>query len=417
MRKTLLIRFGLIMAFAAFAAAISFPLVGTYLEDEGHDGRWYVLLAEGRADEVMKPFSGRFLYPFLAGIADAYIPGNIGYSFFAVGMASLLLFLFLNARILKNILPSPLLLIPILFLPYLLEMSREILVLDLFYLFLTALFFFALFYEKEWAALSILFLLFLTRESTILLGLLMLPVSWFRGKKKIFVATCLLIAFAVFVIGSLGSGGLPNPHHVGNAFYLALKLTYNFFNNFFGIKLWANTLAANCEPVLRVSLPGWSIFGAIREAGLCPWNPSVPLNTFFALFTIFGVLPTAFACLILKKHRYILREAPFWVLLAALYGAAHFIIGVPAGTGVARIIAYGWPAFVLATPFLLKYAVKMDKKSVMRLSLIQIAVAWLPFALQNIIGYTIPASLFGIALAVPLHIWTWKYMKKQELAL
>ena len=93
MPNKFLIRFALIAVFTALAAAISFPLVSTYLADTGHDGHWYVLLAEGRGDEVMKPFSGRFLYPFLAGMADAYIPGNIGYSFFALGMISLFLFL------------------------------------------------------------------------------------------------------------------------------------------------------------------------------------------------------------------------------------------------------------------------------------------------------------------------------------
>ncbi|MEK7479045.1 MAG: hypothetical protein AAB634_00710 [Patescibacteria group bacterium] len=417
MPNKFLIRFALIAVFTALAAAISFPLVSTYLADTGHDGHWYVLLAEGRGDEVMKPFSGRFLYPFLAGMADAYIPGNIGYSFFALGMISLFLFLLLNAFMLKRALPSPLLYIPILFLPYLLEMSREILVVDLFYLFLTALFFFALFYEKEWAAFAILFLLFLTRESTILLGLLILPAYWFRGKKKFFVATCLLVAFAVFVVGSLGSGGLPNPHHVGNAFYLVLKLTYNFFNNFFGIKLWVNTLAANCEPVIQMSLPSWPLFGSIRGAGLCPWNPLASIHTFFALFTIFGVAPTVFAYLILKKYRYILREAPFWLFLATLYGAAHFIIGVPAGTGVARIVAYGWPAFVLALPFLLKNVLNIDRMFLIKLSFAQIVVAWAPFVVQNIAGYTTLASLFGIAFAIPLHVFVYALMKKQKFAI
>tara|TARA_Y100000310_G_scaffold297489_1_gene330547 strand:- start:10515 stop:11381 length:867 start_codon:yes stop_codon:yes gene_type:complete len=276
----------LAFVFTAITAVISFPLISTYLEDAGHDSRWYVLLAEGRINEVIEPFSSRILHPAIAGWIDAFLPLNIGESFFVLGIISLFLFLILNSLIIRKITPSPLLIIPLIFIPYLIEVSREFFIPDIFYIFLVSIFFFALYHKKEGISLGILFLLFFARESTILLGLVMLAISLIRKKKKLFIGTLIVIAVSMFISAQLAAPSLSNIHNVGGSAYTVLKLSYNFFNNFFGIKLWASTLAGNCEPVLKVALPEWSLFGSIQEAGVCKWNPSAPLHSLAALLTV-----------------------------------------------------------------------------------------------------------------------------------
>jgi len=405
----------LIFAFTFLVAALSLPFISVYLGDAGHDSRWYIMIAEGHISEVLQPFSGRILYPFLAGWFDKILPLDIGQSFFILGIASLFLFLVINAFILKKAIRSPFLIVPILFLPYFIEISREFFVPDVFYLFLTALFFLFLFHKKEGLSLIVLFLLFLTRESTILLGVILMIFSLWRSKKALFMTTLVVVALSLFTTGQITSMGVSNVHNVGSSFYLVLKFSYNFLNNFLGIKLWASTLAENCEPIFRVVLPQWSVFGSIREAGLCGFGLSSPINSFLALITIFGVAPLAFFYIFFKKIKFILRIVPFWLTFAAIYGLAHYLIGVLAGTGVGRIIGYGWPAFLLATPFLIGIFFEIDKRFIIKLSLAQLLVAWLPFVIQRVAGFSTATAALSIMLVVPVYFLVFFLLKNQKM--
>ena len=419
----------LALVFTAIVAFLGSPLVSTYLKDVGHDGQWYIKIAEGRIGEVLQPFSGRILYPFIAGWFEKNLPLDIGQSFFLIGMVSLFCFLITTSRILKKNLKSPLLVIPLFFLPYFIWVSREVFLPDIFYVFLTALFFLCLFLKKESVGLITLFLLFLTRESTIVLGLILLLFSLMRSKKILFAATLVVIAISVFTTGQISSLGLSNPHNVGSSFYLVLKFVYNSLNNFFGIKLWANTLAQSCEPVFRIVLPNWPLFGSVREAGFCGFDFSSPINSFLALTTTFGVAPLVFFYLFLKKTKFILREAPFWVSIAAVYGLVYYFLGVSAGTGVARMVGYSWPAFLLATPFLMGVFFETNKNFIVKLSLIQLLVAWLPFAIQVTTGYSISTALFviqvttgysistallSVFLTASIYFWSFFFLKNQK---
>lgn len=385
--------FVLVFAFTALAGALAFSTLPNYLGSAGHDSQWYIKLSEGRISEVIQPFSGRILYPFLAGIIGKSFSLDASRSFFFLGTASLFLFLLVNVFVIRSTIQMPLLIVPLFFLPYFLEITKELFLPDIFYVFLTAFFFFFLFRGQEGASLIVLFLMFLTRESTILPALILLGLSAWRSKKLFFVGTLFVVVAGVFVTGQIGALGLPNPHRVSGFFYLVLKFTYNFFNNFFGIRLWASTLAQNCEPVFRMALPGWSVFGSIKEAGVCGWNPAAPVDSLLALLTVFGVAPLVLFFIIFKKTKTVLRDAPFWVSFAVLYGIAYYIIGVPAGTGVMRIVGYGWPAFLLAAPFLMKTFWEIDGVFAAKLSFAHIFVAWLPFVLGK---FTLPPIVVSL---------------------
>ena len=131
---------------------------------------------------------------------------------------------------------------------------------------------------------------FLARESTILLGAILLLVGLWRSKKLLSVAAAIVIILSVFTASRFNSLGLPNAHELTGLPYLILKLPYNFLNNVLGIVPWSNTLP-HCEPIFQYHLPALSFFGSIQSIGICGFNPLFPLATVTTLLTIFGIMP------------------------------------------------------------------------------------------------------------------------------
>jgi len=415
----------LIFVFTALAAALSFPLISTYLGDVGHDSHWYILLSEGRIGEVLQPFSGRIFYPFLAGWIDKASPLDIGQSFFLLGAASLFFFLIINSFVLKKTIKSPYLFAPLFFLPYFLEVTREFFVPDIFYVFLTALFFLFLSgYRPRRATLMnfvslllsglMLFLLFLTREATLLLGVVILVVSLMRRKRWLFVATLAVILLSVFMVGQFNDLGLPNVHNLGSFSYLALKTPYNFLNNFLGIKLWINTLPHLCEPVFRLNLPPLPSLGSVNQVGFCGFGISSPLNSFVALLTLLGVMPVVVLYILFKKLKTIISKIPFWLLIALVSGSGYYFASVFVTTGVSRVVGFGWPAFLLAAPFLIQAFFHIDKKFVFKLVSVHILVVWLPFVFQKSGFYTTGLMIITVFVAVMAYVYVFRVLNKQE---
>src|SRR3989344_4029728 len=79
------------------------PLVPAY----GSDAEWYIALAEGRFGEVIQPFSGRFLQPFLAGLFSSYSNTSIDQSFLIIAIISLIFFFVINAVLFKKMSQPP----------------------------------------------------------------------------------------------------------------------------------------------------------------------------------------------------------------------------------------------------------------------------------------------------------------------
>lgn len=52
-----------------FVIVLNLPLTAPV---SGADSQWYIAIAHGRINEVIKPFSGRFLHPFLVGQLNYY---------------------------------------------------------------------------------------------------------------------------------------------------------------------------------------------------------------------------------------------------------------------------------------------------------------------------------------------------------
>ena len=260
----------------------------------------------------------------------------------------------------------------------------------------------------------ILFLLFLTRESTIILGLIFIVVSWFRSKKILALAALIIVMISFYTTSAIGSIGQPNIHQLSGLVYLPLKFIYNFAANIFGIKLWVNTYTS-CEPLFRFNLPAFSQLGAISEGGFCGFDFSLPLYTLLTLLTIFGIGPLLLFCFLRKRHKKIFQEFSFWAVVALVYGLMHYFIGVFAGTGIQRIVGYSWPAFLLVMPLLIQKFFISDKKFIIKLSLIQLLVAWLPFVVYRA-GSSGFFAVTAILLAVAGYFWAFRLIKNRIIA-
>lgn len=377
----------------------------------GGDVEWYIAAAEGHWDKLIEPYSARFLHPFLVTALSKILPLDIYQSFSVIAVTSIFLFLLINISMLKDMLKRPLLLVPLFFTPYFFDTLRYTFHPDAFYLMLTALFFLALFYKKESISLVTLFLLFLTRESTALLGLIYAAVSWLCSKKTLAATIMVIMVISLFTTSVMRDIGEPNKHNLNSSVYLAAKFSYNFMKNILGLNAWTNTYQ-NCEPIFTVRVPPLQSFGSIKEIGLCGFDARVPMQTITTLLTVFGIAPLVLLYSIRNKVKQIWKTFPLWLVVALVYGLAMYGIGVVAGTGVARIVGFGWPAFVLATPIILGSFFEIDRKFVTALLSMHLFVAWLPFVVQRIDGEFLNPVIIGIVLVVYYYCFT--VMKQQK---
>jgi len=380
----------------------------------GGDSPWYIAMAEGHFSEIIEPYAGRFLHPFLVGQVSQILSLDIFHSFWIISILSLLFFFGIITVFLRDTLRSPLLLIPLFLTPYFFNTLREVFQPDAFYIFLTALFLLALFYRKECFALIVLFLLFLSRESTLLLGVIFIIVSWIRSRRLLAVAALIVVIVALFTSGFIRDLGQPNIHHLSSPVYLAMKLSYNFLTNVFGIIPWANTYDT-CVPAFRFSLPASFPAGNIHEVGFCGFDFSLPIHSLITLLSVFGIAPLVLFFVLVKRFRFLLRESAFWVVTALSFGFFLYFLGIPAGTGIERIVGYAWPPFVLLAPLFVSSFFLITKRFVLLLSVLHLLVAWLPFIVQRIAHYTLSSGIFSLFCILLVYFFTFRIINKQGM--
>jgi hypothetical protein len=381
----------------------------------GSDAEWYVAIANGHIGEVIKPFSGRFFQPLLAGQISSYLGLSINRSFLLLTIVSMALFLVVNAFLLKKTIKSSLLLVPIFLLPYFAVILKAFVLPDFFYIFLLSLFFLELFYKKESLSLLVLFLLFLTRESTIILGLIFFVVCLARSRKLLSAAALLVVLASIFITQKVGNLGLPDAYHLNGFSYLILKAPYDFLSNVFGVRLWTNALPNVCAPAFLFNLPQNLVLGSINKIGFCGFSALAPLQTIVALLTVFGAMPFVLFYTLFSNFKLILGKAPLWAVVSVIYGAIAFFTSVFVTNAIERSAGLGWPAFLLATPFLVGIFFQVDKRFLIKLSLVQFFVAWLPIVILGGSDGDIK-SLLIVTLAVLLaYFYAFRVLKGQKM--
>ena len=389
-------------------------------KDQMWDRHQYLTMAEGHADVVVKPFTKRILHPLLAGFLSRSLDVPVRDSFFGLAFPLLAILIGSTIGILHKSSVPVWLAFPIIFSPYFSLIFSDFLMHDLLFSALAAFLFLLLVSGKHLAALGVLFLLFLTREATLLLSLLLVGLGLYRRRFVFAVMVAVVSVAGLWVVSRLSGHGLSNIHGLGEAPFMMAKFVYNFSANFLGVNLWVNTYHS-CEPSVVWNVPPWMPAGMIRQAGFCSFDFLQPVHTFGRMFTIFGIGPGLAATLLVKRGRVFMRGADFWLLACLTFGLASFLLGPCLGPGGYRLMGYGSPAFALAGPVLLISFFCLSKRPAVEILVIHLVLTWLPFLTTD---FRSRSLLFGpdaektILFLVGLtgQILAWRILKKSLLS-
>jgi hypothetical protein len=380
-----------VVAGALALLLVALTLVSTWSKlpnYEQPDSSYYQQLAEGQPEEVIKPFSTRLLHPAMVrGLSE--ISGlSIEQSFLWVGIASLVVLLITVSLLLRQHGVFPLLMLPVLYTPFLWQLFSKYYIPDSFHAALLALFFLAFTYRRS-LALLVLFLLFMARESTVLLSVCLVLFGVVTSDKKLIVQTLLMTVLSWVLLSIFETYGQPNIHALNSILYMLFKLLYNFAHNILGLEFWADTYAAYnprfCQPVWTMDVPSWIPSGSVQNVGICEVRFSEVLETAYYLLLTFGILPTLVLVWLIKHRKTLRTERGLhhlhraWFGVALIYGMVAFALGTVTGGAVYRLVGYGWPAFWLAAPVLLMDAYETNRKLFGWLVALQALVVWLPW--------------------------------------
>jgi hypothetical protein len=254
----------------------------------------------------------------------------------------------------------------------------------------------------------IIAILYLIRESTLLLALPAVVILWFKQKHGL-----AMLTFACAVAGAAGSNyfaslGGPNIHGLPDFIYYLFKIPNNLALNVFGVTLWANTQTQfnHCLPVVKVGIPYWLPLGKIREFGYCGQSWEIPVRNCGLFLTSFGIFPTVGLFLLRSiQPRRFLSFDPV-VLCAAGYGLLATGAAAVGGTAFGRYVLHAWPLFLLAIPILW---VRCRRRTMSRLHLITAAMLnvvlwWLTPVVHFFTtpGHLSPWIILGFALLLQI---------------
>lgn len=359
--------------FVAASAAIA-TLVGSAmgriftLPDVG----WYLKIAQGQSDTVLQPFVLRQLGPLVCRALASALPISIETAFLIEGAVSLLVLLTIVGFLLLRAGASPILLAAIAGLAFWAEMFNGLGLPDLWYAALLAIFLLFLYQKHFFAAALMLFPLYFSRESTILVLFCLLVAGW-RRMRILDYGAALVAAYAgMRVVKMLSAGGLSNREQLSPMLYMAGKVPWNFAKNVLGLPLWNSLNQANC------AVPQWTTtlhLGRTLTVGACTYQPAFQFWTLRMALSCFGLLPLLLIFLCIKKHRALWSDD---VLLrfCLLYGALSFFLAPALGSSVPRLFAYSWPLFVVAAPILVIQFVSMPRRIVAPLLVLHLAISW-----------------------------------------
>jgi hypothetical protein len=290
---------------------------------------------------------------------------------------------------------------------------------DLFYAALCALFFLAL-RINPWLALPILFLIYLTRESTIVLVAAFVVIAVLRRQWKVCIAVAGVGLLAMKVDAALVARSLPNNEGVSLLVLDFLKIPYNFIQNICGVELWTNTIAATADPPIWTwHVPSWLQIGQIREVGYSGLFWEEPAQTLLLLLTAFGILPLVAIRAVARNWKQLLNER-FDILLALVYGGLMFVLAPLEGVRPDRYVLYAWPAFWLFGVSAVNVASLTARKR-FAVVLLSVLVAWIPAIIRRFSGpvtgpesisFVASWSLVGsLAVTIAAYVGAWRIFR------
>ena len=225
----------------------------------------YRAMALGRFGEVPGSICGRILHPAVVRFISWATKLNIDQAFFTVALVTLAVLIVSVAWILKQTTGFGVFVLPLLFTPVLVEeMFGLYYCQDLFYAALICCFFVALLKRRKWLALSLLFPLFLTRESTVLLAAVWAVLAWCESDLPL-VGACIGVTLAGWGVSrAFAALGQPNVHHTNELLFLGLKPAYDSLRNLLGVVIVPEEMRGRpgftCTAAAIIHLP-WHLYG------------------------------------------------------------------------------------------------------------------------------------------------------------
>lgn len=332
---------------ASASAVLLGRVFGEWFADS--DIPYYIDIAKGNMAAVLQPYASRQLAPHVARWLAELCHTSVQWGFIVEQVISLVVLTAVLGWLLDAFDTELWMLIAIAGPSFWAQSFNGAGLPDLWYSALLVLFLVFL-YRRSWLlASAMLLVLYVSRESTLLVLICFLIAGWreirFQGR---------VVAVAASIVGmittrSLIPPGTENREHFGPVAYMAGKVPWNFLKNVAGFAPWNNLNPGNC------STPRWTIavpFGAMHMVGLCSYNPLLPLTTLRVALSSFGLLP------LLLVYVWIRRSTAFSLdsvvlRFTLIYGVASFLLAPELGSSVSRLFSYAWPLFFVALPLML----------------------------------------------------------------
>jgi len=385
-------------------------------------------MANGNYSHIESFYAGRIFHPLVVRTVASAIRLPIDWrAFLIVSAASLVtLFCALGAYFALELPARPWAYLSLAVTPIVVEQYRNYYWHDLFFAALLAIFFLAL-RANRWASLPILFLLFVTRESTIVLVFAFIVVAALRREWLLSASAIVAAVVGAKTTGALIAHALPQHNGLPFLVYHLVRIPYNFALNVCGLEFWTNTNAATITDPLKwvANVPPWLHLGNIHQIGYCGFFVERPVKLLLIALSAFGVMPMFVALSLIRGNRELLLKK-FDYSVAILYGTLMFVLAALTGTNPVRYALYAWPVFWIfgAALAYLKFQTR-DRKLTEFLALSLLA-AWTPMIVKFASGATTPApaSFFdlpvlqmvtSVMLLVVLYIRSLKVRSNAEI--
>jgi hypothetical protein len=391
------------------------------------EGRDYFDVASGNYGGIEGYYAGRILHPLVVRCLASALHLPIDWrAFLIVSAASLVtLFCALGAYFGLEFRARPWLYLSLAVTPIVVDQYRSYYWHDLFFAALLAIFFLVV-RANRWMSLPILFLLFMTRESAMILAFAFIAVAALRREWLLSSLAIVVAAAGAKATGALVSHALPQHNGLPVLVLDLLKIPYNFALNVCGLEFWTNTNAATITDPLKwvANVPPWLPLGKIHQIGYCGFFVERPVKLLLLALSAFGVMPMFVALSVIRGNREILFKK-FDYSVAILYGALMFVLAALTGTNPARYVLYAWPAFWIFGAALVYQKFQTRDRKLAEFLVLSLLAAWTPMIVKLASGTSMPApvSFFDLSvmqmiaclmILMVLYVWWFRVMSSTE---
>jgi len=312
------------------------------------DSTHYQAMADGKP--AMKPFAFRVLEPAMARLFANVTGKPTADGFLIVGLLSEWVLLYGVLRPVLDRRQDMWLAVVLILMPFWLRNLTNYFLPDLMHAALCMVYL-GLLRTRRWGlAAAMLPVMFLARESTLLIAMIAVPSLWWLVGRR-----ASLLQLGGMLAGMTASKfaarhALANRHNINDTLYMIGKIPWNGSRNVFGVTLWTNTLPV-LTPIRIWNVPHWLPLGGIHQVGYSGFSWFYPMITSICLLTSFGLGSLVLICLLWRTPlRRLLPPQEPYLCIAAIYGVVTFLMSPLLGAALPRLFDYGWPLFLVYLP-------------------------------------------------------------------